>query len=372
MFGWGLFHQDINKTMIYQRLITLCIFCSCICLNKTSAQQSVPQEFSYQCAIRDTSGAVLSDRHVNLKFSIRKGGGNGNAVYIEEQLGLRTSKLGLLNVVIGTGNPLKGNFSEIDWGSDDFHLYVEVDLDDLGVYRNLGNQKLLSVPFALFAGSATNVVDTVNHLQMLELRNDSLSISRGNIVSLGKYLNSENTTDEIQFLDFKVSDKNNHEDSIFISNGNSVALPGVSFSVSDDNLNPATAFTYNNGNQEILIFYDDLINDQGEYDNSTGMFTAPISGTYFFSVSCQFAGSFSTSNDYVELSLRNFSTSKNIATTMQHFDHITINAAASGIVRLNAGDKVGAMVVNQGKNSITIETGDKSRNIFYGYRIGSL
>ncbi len=111
--------------------------------------QTAPQGFSYQCIVRDNTGASLNNQTVTLLFSIRNGAPNGPVSYSEMQTS-STNAYGLVNLVIGQGTPLQGNFSTINWGSSAKYLTVSVETAP-NVFDELGTSQLMSVPYALYA-----------------------------------------------------------------------------------------------------------------------------------------------------------------------------------------------------------------------------
>ncbi len=73
-----------------------------------------------------------------------------------------TNQLGLFSLAVGGGTVLSGTFANINWGTGDKYLQVEMDPAGGTAYTNMGTSQLLSVPYALFAKSAT--VQTSNLL----------------------------------------------------------------------------------------------------------------------------------------------------------------------------------------------------------------
>ncbi|MEL6843314.1 MAG: hypothetical protein AAFP02_08875, partial [Bacteroidota bacterium] len=117
-----------------------------------SAQNSsTPQGFTYQAVARD-GAAVYSNQTFNVRFSLRQGAG---IVYSEEHFSVSTNQYGLFSVVVGTGNPLAGAFSNVNWSAGNFFLQVE--LDPGSGYTLLGDNRLWAVPYSLYADKAYEV-----------------------------------------------------------------------------------------------------------------------------------------------------------------------------------------------------------------------
>jgi len=119
--------------------------------------QNAPQGFSYQCIVRDINGASLNNQTVSLLFTIRNGAPNGPVAYSEMQSS-STNAYGLVNLVIGQGNPLQGNFSTINWGASAKYLTVSLETSP-NVFDELGTSQLMSVPYALYAQNTANSGD---------------------------------------------------------------------------------------------------------------------------------------------------------------------------------------------------------------------
>ncbi|SDL12213.1 hypothetical protein SAMN05421823_104434 [Catalinimonas alkaloidigena] len=117
-----------------------------------------PHSFNYQAVLRDAAGTLLTDRSVTMRLSIVRGTADGQAVYAETHA-TQTNAYGLITLKVGEGETNLGDFSSIDWQTNDFFLKVELDENGGVAYRQLGTSQLLSVPFALYADRAGNVVD---------------------------------------------------------------------------------------------------------------------------------------------------------------------------------------------------------------------
>lgn len=65
--------------------------------------------------------------------------------------------MGIVNAAIGSGDIIAGNFSDIPWNTGDIYLKVEVMHEGATGFTNMGIQKLLSVPYALFASDGISM-----------------------------------------------------------------------------------------------------------------------------------------------------------------------------------------------------------------------
>lgn len=112
-----------------------------------------PQGINYQSVLRDDSGIPLAAEAADVRVRILQDAPGGTEVYAEEH-STTSSTLGLINLVIGDGMPLAGEFDEIPWESGPFFAEIAVDVDQLGDYTVLGTQQLMSVPYALHSATA--------------------------------------------------------------------------------------------------------------------------------------------------------------------------------------------------------------------------
>ena len=195
-----------------------------------------PEKINYQAVARSSGGAILNNQNVSLQISILETSSSGNIVYSEIHT-LITNQYGLINFEIGSGTPVSGSFSGINWGADDHFLQVELDETGGSNYQLMGTSQLISVPYALHA--KTVELET----QDLTLTGTDLAISNGSTVDLSG-IDTDTQLNEAQ-VDTYVSnngyitnpddadaDPNNEIQSLnlvgndlTISGGNTVTLP---------------------------------------------------------------------------------------------------------------------------------------------------
>jgi uncharacterized protein (TIGR02145 family) len=114
----------------------------------------IPRAIHYQATLRDNSGQILVNQPVDVRLSILKGSSVGPVMY-KEIHDLVTSRAGIIDLAIGSGTPLAGDFCLLDWSSGPYYLKSEVDVGGTGNFVIADNSKLASVPYALYAGSMT-------------------------------------------------------------------------------------------------------------------------------------------------------------------------------------------------------------------------
>lgn len=109
-----------------------------------------PQKMSYQSVVRNNSGVLVANANVGIKISILQGNISGTVVYSETHTVL-TSINGLVNLEIGAGVVISGNFGTVDWSNGPYFIKTETDATGGTNYTISGTSQLLSVPFALLS-----------------------------------------------------------------------------------------------------------------------------------------------------------------------------------------------------------------------------
>lgn len=181
-----------------------------------------PQGFNYQAVIRDNSGKPKENTTISLKLSILDGSASGPVLYAESH-NVQTNSLGLVNVVVGKGNVLAGNFSSMVWKKSKF---LQVAVDNVV----MGTSELQSVPFAHYA-ETTNLT-----------AGNGIAISANTITNTGDLSNSN----EIQTLSLS-------DNTLSLSNGGgSVILPAPS----NNNMFQGKVSFFNADKSRESIFYD--------------------------------------------------------------------------------------------------------------------
>jgi uncharacterized protein (TIGR02145 family) len=112
----------------------------------------IPRAIHYQATLRGNNGLILINQPVDVRLSILKGSSAGPVMYKEIHDAV-TSRAGIIDLAIGTGTPLAGDFCLLDWSSGPYYLKSEVDVGGSGNFVVADNSKLASVPYALYAGS---------------------------------------------------------------------------------------------------------------------------------------------------------------------------------------------------------------------------
>lgn len=137
--------------------------------------QSIPQGFNYQAVARDANGNAKTNTTIGTRYTIRSGSLTGTVVWQETQA-IITNAMGQFNHTIGMGTRIGGTalqFSGINWSSANHYLEVEIQIG-AAPYASIGNQQLMSVPYALASSkSDTAKFSLVDEIAIFQEQNAS-------------------------------------------------------------------------------------------------------------------------------------------------------------------------------------------------------
>ena len=152
--------------------------------------------FKYQAVIRDNNGNVLPNKNVGLRISVLQGV-TPASVYKEEH-NKTSDQFGVINVEVGTGTVLSGNYLTINWGAVNNQLQVDIDMNGGTTYTLLGTSSILSVPvanYAVKAGSATFPAGMI-----IAFAGDTSKIPTGWLLCDGREVNRNTYNDLLQAI----------------------------------------------------------------------------------------------------------------------------------------------------------------------------
>jgi uncharacterized repeat protein (TIGR02543 family) len=129
------------------------VFCLMIAMVATVEAQN---SFAYQAVIRKANGDVVSEKKVSMCFSLIY---NNEEVYVETQSPM-TDKYGNVQVEIGKGYKVIGDFSKVPWHTMQVMMRIEVDPDGGHNFIDLGAIQLQPAPYAMHAASTGLVIDS--------------------------------------------------------------------------------------------------------------------------------------------------------------------------------------------------------------------
>lgn len=179
----------------------------------TLLSAQVPQSFSYQTIAFNASGAPIANGNVSLRISILENSATGTVLYTETHNKTTNSK-GLVNLNIGQGTAITGNFGGINWGANTKFVKVEMDPTGGSNYTNVGVNQLMSVPYAqvsktvvtgagqgitLTSPNGTSYILNVDNSGNLSLptTSSSSSLTPSNLYAYGTYNNFNASTAEL-------------------------------------------------------------------------------------------------------------------------------------------------------------------------------
>jgi hypothetical protein len=152
------------------------------------AYSQAPQKISYQGVARNASGTVLANQPIGIKFDIHQGSASGAIVFTETHTGVSTNGFGLFTTYIGSIS----NLSVINWATNSYFIEVSID-PNTGTFSSLGSQQLMSVPYALNAGSApAPAVSFTNNI--LSVGGNTTTIPAGTTYTGGTGINVAGST----------------------------------------------------------------------------------------------------------------------------------------------------------------------------------
>jgi hypothetical protein len=175
--------------------ILLATFCFLFCAFVVKAQ-TPPNAFNYSAVARNAAGQPIATTTIGVQISILKNSATGAVQYSENHF-VNTDAFGLFNLVIGAGAVQSGSMATINWSNDNYYLKVGMDANGGTNFLTMGTTQLLSVPYAMHSATA----DSIANVNLSNL-NQVFSVSR-----LG--------------------------DTLFISSGNWVIIPGISLANAD-------------------------------------------------------------------------------------------------------------------------------------------
>ncbi len=111
----------------------------------------------YQLLIKDSEGNILKDDTLAIRLTVLSGSMNGLGIY-QEQHSTRTNATGIVNLSIGQGSVVSGDFDEIVWGRELLFLKTELDTALSGTFSHVSTSQFLSVPYAYHSQTTDRVI----------------------------------------------------------------------------------------------------------------------------------------------------------------------------------------------------------------------
>ena len=115
----------------------------------TAASTFGQNGFAYQAVIRNAEGQLITNKQVDVKFTLLH---DGSEYYVEKQ-SVTTNEYGNIQVVVGEGTKVDGDYANVPWNTLDIDMKVEVSVDK-GAFVELGTTKVQASPYAIYAQKA--------------------------------------------------------------------------------------------------------------------------------------------------------------------------------------------------------------------------
>lgn len=244
-----------------------------------------PEKLTYQAIVRDSGNNLVPNQSIGMQIKILQGAMNGTVVY-EEIHSTTANANGLVTVEMGSGAVVSGNFATINWANGPYFIESSTDPTGGTNYTITGTSELLSVPYALYAKSAENVItendpvfgssiasgitaaDTINwnnklsfevdgsvtnEIQNLILRGDTLSLTNDTSeIDLGYYITDFKEGGESRNADRRLGNKDNHALG-FITNDTTRVQISENGNVGVGTSNPSAGLEVSGNTGSILI-----------------------------------------------------------------------------------------------------------------------
>ena len=147
------YYSNINKTILVLMLLFSFVVLAQEKRNGITYQAVIINNNEEGLPGVNNSNVSFIDKEVCIKSTIID---NNGSVEYEEVLKTFTDKQGMINIIIGTGEPVNSSsWDKISWSAASKVLKVDIDLTaQCKSFQNLSSQELTSVPFALYAPSS--------------------------------------------------------------------------------------------------------------------------------------------------------------------------------------------------------------------------
>ncbi|MCX6301115.1 MAG: tail fiber protein [Bacteroidia bacterium] len=153
-----------------------------------SASAQVPKSFNYMAIARDEDGDLIQNTDITVRIAILDQPG---LIVWEEEHAVTTNDNGLFQLVVGdpTATKVPGGydaltFADVNWTPQPLYIRTKISLV-AGVWLDMGNAQLVSVPYAMISESAYNVINNP-----VTMNNDTVVIMNS-VDVVGNYATTE-------------------------------------------------------------------------------------------------------------------------------------------------------------------------------------
>ena len=139
----------------------LCLFLALtFFISAVMVAQVSPEGMNYQAVARNLKGEILANQPVALMVSLFSSTNNGKTVYYSEQHDVVTSAVGVFSLIVGKGGQATGVFANTPWDVENIWMQVSIKGHGQVDFTTISNSKLLAVPYAFHAMTASKVTGT--------------------------------------------------------------------------------------------------------------------------------------------------------------------------------------------------------------------
>ena len=204
--------------------------------------QTFPKAINYQAIARDGQGNPLGNTTVSIIMSIVT---EEPTLVFQERHDVTTNALGMFDLKIGEGSPMKGSMGDITWGEHQHFAQIEMSVDGSS-FQAIGNSQLLAVPYAFYALEAGNAESSGSSESLWSSSGSNIYYDKGNVgigvsnpnskLSVKGIVNTIGPNGKVNITLTQLSDNNNlgaltlHDDNgdkkaqIFVNTGKEGAL----------------------------------------------------------------------------------------------------------------------------------------------------
>lgn len=174
-----------------KKLLLFLIAINLLCGFTALAQSTdVAQGINFQAVARDEAGQIISNQPVSLKIALVSKNGSA-AEYYSETHQVITDQNGLFQIIIGEGKEASGKLADVPWAKDQIWMNVSMESKSGKNYALVSSAKLLSVPYAMHAATAGQIVNEDTAIDLPLEKNQSIYWTTGG---------NTNTSPAIHFL----------------------------------------------------------------------------------------------------------------------------------------------------------------------------
>lgn len=161
-----------------KKIILFSIALMFLCGVNLSAQSTAARGMNYQAVARDAAGQVIANHSIALKVALVSKSADQTEYYSETHQ-VTTDQNGLFKIVIGEGKAANGQFVDVPWAKDQVWLNIAMDNNGGKNFTLVSSAKLLSVPYAYHATTATQLVDPTSAIELPQEKNQSIYWTTG-------------------------------------------------------------------------------------------------------------------------------------------------------------------------------------------------